>query len=219
LHAAKAFSDATIERTVERIYDLHCRYGSEVGEVVDDAIRQHAVEIREHRLPRDCLLRALIVENQTAVDRRPLGEVYQQKSSSGAQRYTDARDFRRTSRIELALDKHRRRVLIDGLGIVGTSAQFEMISILTTRHRSNIQAGLRPENYETVSNEKLMDELNVDSEPALVKRISEFRRNVSNLALEKWGMQLSRHAVIETRSGRGYRLNPDVIIIDIKELT
>jgi 7-cyano-7-deazaguanine synthase in queuosine biosynthesis len=218
LRAAKGFSDATIENTVARVYELHRRYGNEVGEVIDDAIRQHAVEIREHRLPRDCLLRALIVDDQTAVNRTPLEEIIAGETGTDTHRETDTRDFRRTSRIQLAFDKDRRLVVIDGLGIVGTSAQFEIVSILADQHRANIQAGLRPENYETVPNKKLMDELDVDSEPALVKRISEFRRNVSNLALENWGMQLSRHAVIETRSGRGYRLNPDVIIIDIREL-
>jgi hypothetical protein len=48
--------------------------------------------------------------------------------------------------------------------------------------------------------------------------ISDFRETVAKLALEKWGIQLSRHAVIETKSGKGYRLNPDVIIINMTEL-
>jgi 7-cyano-7-deazaguanine synthase in queuosine biosynthesis len=217
LHAAKAFSDATIESTVERIYDLHCRYGNEVGEVVDDAIRHRAVEIREHSLPPDCLLRALIAEDRTTVDRRPLGEIYLQESSRSAD--TDTRDFRRTSRILLALDEYRRLVLIDGLGVVGTTAQFEMISILADQYRADAREHLDPANRRYVSTGKQMDRLLMDSEEALRKRISQFRKNVSDLALAKWGLRLSRSAVIENKSGEGYRLSPYVIVIDASDIT
>jgi 7-cyano-7-deazaguanine synthase in queuosine biosynthesis len=217
MSAAKAFSDARIENTVTRIYELHCRYGNEVGEVVDDAIRQYAPQIREHSLARDCLLRALI-GNQTNLDRTPLGEVFAGESGSGTQGEGDARDFRRTSRIHLALDTDRERVVIDGLGVVGTRAQFEIVSILVRQHQTDIQAGIGPANRASVTKEELMEELNMDSEPALVRRISDFRENLSSLVLAKWGIQLSRHAVIETKSGKGYRLNPDVIIIDLREL-
>ena len=51
LEAAKAFSDETIEGAVRRTYELHRRYGNEIGEVIADAIRQYAVQIREHTLP------------------------------------------------------------------------------------------------------------------------------------------------------------------------
>jgi hypothetical protein len=154
------------------------------------------------------------------VDRTPLVEVFPAPSiSEGTQREGEVRDFRRTSRIHLALDTKRAEVVIDGLGVVGTSAQFEVVSILVHQHQTDVQTGLRPENRASVTKAKLMDELEMESEIALVKRISDFRETVSNLALKKWGIQLSRHAVIETKSGKGYRLNPDVIIINMKELT
>ena len=73
-------------------------------------------------------------------------------------------------------------------------------------------------NHAFVSSDTLTNQLNVDSEEALRKRISEFRRSVTNLAGTKWGMPLSRNAVIENRPGKGYRLNPNVVIVDPKEL-
>ena len=194
----KGFRVRLSRSDVQHAYELHQRYGNEVGRVIDDAIRQHAVEIREHRLLRDCLLRALIEEDQMTVDRTPLWAAFPGESSSSAQVVTDARDFRRTSRIQLALDRDRERVRIEGLGVVGTMAQFEIVSILVRQHKADFEAGLRLENRASVPNKQLMDELDMDSEPALIRRISDFRENLSKLALERWGIQLSRNAVIET---------------------
>ena len=63
-----------------------------------------------------------------------------------------------------------------------------------------------------------MEKLGVESELALRKRISEFRKSVYDLALEKWGVPLSRNALIQNRSGGGYRVNPDVVLIAPNEL-
>ena len=218
LQAANAFIDESTESFVQRSYALHYRYGNEVGQVVVDAIRQYAVEIREHTLPAGCLLRAVISEDRESVDRDPLGDAFPLESKTPYKGEADTRDFRHTSRIQLGLDKDRRKVVIEGLGTVGTNAQFEMISILAGQHRADTRAELRPGNYVFVSKETLMDQLGVDSEPALRKRISAFRKSVASLALDKWGIPLSRDAVIENRSAEGYRLNPDVVFIGSKEL-
>jgi 7-cyano-7-deazaguanine synthase in queuosine biosynthesis len=218
LVAAKAFSDETIEDAVQRTYELHCRYGNEVGKVIDDSIRQYAVAIREHTLPPGCLLRAVITDHRSGLDRTPLVGAFPSESSTPAQGEADARDFRHTSRIELALDRDRKQAVIDGLGDVGTSAQFELVAFLAEQHRADVRAELKPENHAFIPTATLMDQLGVDSEITLRKRISEFRKSVAKLALTNWGIPLDRNAVIENRSGGGYRLNPSVVIIDTKEL-
>ena len=148
----------------------------------------------------------------------PLGDPFASKSGTADQDKADIRDFRRTIRIQLALDIGRNQVVIDGLGDVGTSAQFEVVSILAAQYRSGSWSGARSKNYAFVATDTLMEELGVDSEAALRKRISEFRRCVADLALEKWGIPLSRNAVIENRTREGYRVNPDVVIIATDEL-
>jgi hypothetical protein len=217
--AAKAFFDEAIEGgAVQRIYELHCRYGNEVGEVIDNAIRQYAVEIREHTLPPGCLLRAVIADHQSEVDREPLGDPFPSESNRSGRGDADVRDLHHTSRIELALDKDRRQIIIDGLGDVGTSGQFELVSILADQHRADVRAELKPANHAFVPTESLMDQLGVDSQGALLRRISDFRKSVAKLALARWGLPLERNAVIENKNRRGYRLNPALVIIDPKEL-
>jgi len=184
LEAAKTFSDETIEGAVRRTYELHWRYGNEIGKVIADAIRQYAVEIREHTLPPGCLLRAAIMDQRPQA---PLGDPFASKSGTADQNKGDTRDFRRTVRIQLALDKGRKQVVIDGLGDVGTSAQFELVSVLAAQYRTDLRGELKPKNYAFVATDTLMEKLGVESELALRKRISEFRKSVYDLALEKWG--------------------------------
>ena len=64
----------------------------------------------------------------------------------------------------------------------------------------------------------LLDLLDIDSETALRQRISEFRKRVVELADERWGLPLGRDAVIENKFRAGYRLNPDVVLIDPAEI-
>jgi hypothetical protein len=98
LQAAKAFSGETVENTVERAYQLHRRYGEEVGRVIDDAIRQYAVQIRERTLPSGCLLRAVIRDNQPEIDRTPLGDYPQWECGRSRRGEPDTRDFGHISR-------------------------------------------------------------------------------------------------------------------------
>jgi 7-cyano-7-deazaguanine synthase in queuosine biosynthesis len=218
LQAARAFPEETVESFVQRSYELHCRYGSEVDQVIVDAIRQYAAEIRDHTLPPHCLLRAVTTDPRQEGDRRSLEDAFTPKTTEPDQDSADFRDFRRTSRILLALDTDRSQIAIDGLGDVGTSGQFEMMSILVEQYRADVRDELRPKNHAFVHKEKLMDRLGLDSEAALRKRISTFRKSVADLALEKWGISLTNNAVIENRSGEGYRLNPDVLLIATAEL-
>ena len=72
LRAARAFRDEGIDAAVQRTYELHCRYGSEIRKVIDDAIRNYAPNIREHTLAPGCLLRAVIADHKYEVDRTAL---------------------------------------------------------------------------------------------------------------------------------------------------
>jgi Queuosine biosynthesis protein QueC len=88
LEAAKTFSDETIEGAALRIYELHWRYGNEIGTVIADAIRQYAVHIREHTLPPGCLLRAAIMDQRSEV---PLGDPFASNSGTADQDKGDTR--------------------------------------------------------------------------------------------------------------------------------
>src|SRR5262245_7162775 len=219
LRAAKAFSGETIESVCQRAHDLHCRYGKEVRDVIAGAVRQYAGEISERTLRPGCLLRAVITGERMATDHTPADDPLSLEGGAPSAVDAGARVlFRRTTRIELALDEPRRQVIMVGLGDVGTSGQFEVISILADQYRTDLQAGLRLWDRGFVSNQALLDRLGIDSEPALRKRVSKFNQSVADLALEKWGLSLARSAVIESGSRRGYRLKPDVFIVDTKEL-
>jgi hypothetical protein len=92
------------------------------------------------------------------------------------------------------------------------------VSILVAQYRADRADELKPGNHRFVPAETLMDLLRIDSEVALRQRISEFRRRVVELARDRWGLPLGRDVVIENKFGAGYRLNPEVVVIDSAEI-
>lgn len=213
LRAARAFCDEGIDAAAQRTYELHCRYGREVGKVIDDAIRFYAPDIREQTLTPGCLLRAIIADYQYEIDRTALESPF----PSGVPQQDD-RDLARPARIELAFDDVRKQLVIDGLGDVGTRSHFELVSALLAQYRADRTAQRKSENYRFVPTQSLLDQLDIDSETALRQRISEFRKRVVVLASDQWGLPLGRDAVIENKFGAGYRLNPAVVLIDAAEI-
>jgi hypothetical protein len=131
---------------------------------------------------------------------------------------SDNRDFLRSTWLQLAVDGNRKQLVIDGLGDVGTEADFELVFILAARYREDRKAELKADNYQFVTIQRLMDALSIDDESALRQRISKFRRRLFDMANERWGMPLSRNAVVENKSGAGYRLNPGIRLINLSEV-
>ena len=213
LRAARAFRDEGVDAAVLRTYELHCRYGREIGKVIDDAIRIYAPDIREQTLAPGCLLRAIIADHQNEMHRTALESPF----PSGIPQQDD-RDLARPARIEVAFDDIRKQIVIDGLGDIGTRSHFELVSALLAQHRADRAAGRKPENYRCVPTQTLLDQLKIDNETALRQRISEFRKRVVELASDRWGLPLGRDAVIENKFGAGYRLNPAVVLIDAAEI-
>jgi hypothetical protein len=41
---------------------------------------------------------------------------------------------------------------------------------------------------------------------------------VQTIALDQWGLPLSKDAIVQTKSRAGFRLNPDVLLIDASEV-
>ena len=213
LRAAAAVRPGDTESFVQRAYDLHCRYGKEVGQVIDNAIRNYAPDIREKVLPPGCLLRAVIADDQFAVNRAPLAEPFPRADFE-----PDGRDLRHTTRIHLAFDEDGKRLMVEGLGHVGTTRQYELLLVLAAQHRQDREAELLPENFAFVLPTRLMDELQIDDEAAVRQLIGKFRRRAADLAQARWGLMLNRNAIVENRSRAGYRLNPEVLLVDISEL-
>ena len=213
LRAAAAVPPGDTDSFVQQAYDLHFRYGREVGQVIDNAIQLHAPNIREKTLPPGCLLRAVIADGQFAVNRAPLAEPYPHADFE-----PDVRDLRHSTRIHLAFDEDRKQLVVEGLGDVGTTRQYELLLVLAAQYRQDREAELLPENFAFVPSTRLMDELQIDDEAAVRQLIGKFRRRAADLAQARWGLMLNRNSIVENRSRAGYRLNPVVLLVDISEL-
>jgi hypothetical protein len=214
LGAAASVRSENVDAFVRNVYDLHCRYGREVGLVIDSAIRSYAPNIREKTLAPRCLLRAVIADGRIELDRAPLKDPFPREDPN-----PDVRDLRHSTQIQLAFDTDRKRIVLEGLGSVGTAGQYVLLSVLAAQYRLDRQAELLPRNHMFVSIAELMDRLNVDNETAVRQQIAKLRKVAADLAEERWGLVLGRDAIIENRSGAGYRLNPAVLLVDINELT
>ena len=210
-----AFAGAPPESIVRQAYELHHRYGVEVRGVLEDAFRQHAPEIIGKTLAPSCLLEAVVADGRIDIDSSPLPD--ERAGLGHAQTELDTRDYRHSSQILLALDEDRRRILIDGIGEVGTASDFDLVGILVDQHRRDRAAELRPDSFKFVPTEALLDALAVDEVP-LRQRISKFRKRIRERAREHLGVPLSKDAVIQNKSRSGYRLNPAVHLIDPGEV-
>jgi hypothetical protein len=213
--ALNAFGGELPDVIGRRTFELHRRYGAEVRSVLEHAVRQYAPELIDKVLAPESLLRAVLSDNRLGIAAVSPHICFVQTTSDPG--LEDSRDFRRTSEIRLVLDSARRQVVIDGMGDVGTPSDFELLAVLATQYRLDRAAELKPENHKYVPTSALIEELGIQ-EHSLRQRLAKFRRRAATIALDRWGLPLSKDAIVQTKPWTGFRLNPDVLLIDASEV-
>jgi hypothetical protein len=190
------------ERTdtvASRILDLHRRHASAVCHVFDEAIKAHAADFREGKLPATCLL-SLVVGQQDGE-----GAGVEQPVAVEQPAATD-------TEIRIAIDEKADRVSFDRWGEVrGTSAA--LIIALAEPFRRATREEQAPERYPFTKTSNLMSQLRCDDAEALRRRVLRCRNKVTQLAAHAGDPRPSIEAVIESSQWHGYRLNPSRVRI------
>jgi hypothetical protein len=192
----------------EHIFDLHRRHAAAICTVFDGAIRSHAAQLRERSLPSSCLLSLIVAQHE-------------EDAVTGYPDRSQILDRTITTRpeIRMAIDEKRKRVIFDGWGeIKGVGA--ELLIFLAGLHRQAIRDEVAPEGYPFAQTSNMLNELCINSEASLRRRMLRCRKQIEKLATNAGGRPPSIDDVIENYQWRGYRLNPDVVrIVAITELS
>lgn len=161
------FSEAT-DTVARRIFELHRRHAAIVCGVFDAAIASHAPQLREGRLPVDCLL-------SLVVSQREGGSLYPLQSSVPRQATAPG------SEIRLAIDTGRKRIVLDRWGEL-TEVKASLLIALADPFRRAVRDELAPEHYPFTKTSKLMNQTNCNSDETLRRRIMQCRDKIAELA-------------------------------------
>jgi 7-cyano-7-deazaguanine synthase in queuosine biosynthesis len=195
--------------------DIFRRHGEFVRSVFIQAASDHAADLIDHALPDSCLLRIAIRTPGMEFDDAPIDAV----------RHNDLLDecagtvaIANDDRIRLAVDSHRKQIVIDGLGALTSPTEYRIVSVLVDLFREDIRAERAPENFRTLSAEKLAEEASSTGDQSGRKAVSRLRRKIAEEYRKLYGGPLERDAVIENVWGQGYRINPSVRIVSPSQL-
>lgn len=203
---AVSFFKESADKVGGRIFDLYQRHASAVCDVFDRAIASHAGELREGKLPPDCLLSLVLGmrEGETAYPEK--GRAIEQQTFAEPE-------------IRMAIDEHQKRVVFDRWGeIKGVGAA--LLIALVEPFRQATRDELAPEHYPFIKTSELMHQTNCDSDETLRRRVFRCRNKITKLAAKVGDPPPWIDAVIENNQWHGYRLNPDrVRIVAISEVS
>ena len=113
--------------------------------------------------------------------------------------------------IKFAVNFDGARVVFD-CGATLTRSSFQIVRCLLPAFHRGQQAGRGNVGFEFVSAAKLAEMLHV-TEPSLRQAIGRMRDDLSTQFRNRAGVAIDIGAVIENRTGRGYRLNPYLLLL------
>ncbi len=191
------------------------RHGDAVREIFVNATKEHAAALFDKTLPESSLLRTWYESAGPEMD-----ETYRAKLERPAVEAPNGNviDEIETFVVLLALDEKRQRVLIDGIAPIDGPTNYRVISVLAKRHREDREAERLPENYRTIRAAELAHEASVTCDTAGRQAVSRLRGRLTREFAALYPPGLPQDAVIENVHGKGYRLNPNVRIVDQNEL-
>jgi hypothetical protein len=190
--------------------DLHHRHASNVRRVLASGFRDQAAALAARTLPASCLLRLVAATPQALGMQAELAEA--------ATPASDERDFSRSSQVRIAMDEQSRRIVLEkGRTLEGPSA-FDLLNLLVEAALEDRAKQRAPENHRFLSAVSLTKPLGVTL-PTLRRAVFRIRRRVAEIFDADAGISMSSDALIQNDPWKGYRLNPQVMILRLDELT
>jgi hypothetical protein len=194
------------------LFDLHRRHGESVFSVLEDGVRNHAADILAGTLPPHSLLAMAISRSGELALVAPVGSEPAQEMQAD-----DSVDHGRSTELRMAIDSGKKRVVLEGMKALTGRKSFRLLKALTDRYVQDRDAGRSPNNYAFFNAKDLAGHLHVE-EASLRKQVSRLRKAVSRDFQLKYDVPLTHDVLIETKEWHGYRLNPNVRILDPAEI-
>jgi 7-cyano-7-deazaguanine synthase in queuosine biosynthesis len=211
--AIHGFPGTAADDVVRFVYELHQRHAADVVAVLVSGVRNHAEDLVGHRLADSCILRLAVDEKGTAV------QMPNAVTEEPRERYAGSiqQRFEQTLDIEMALPADGRAVVFSNAGkLVGRAAR-QLLDRLVGPYFEDQKAQRPIDKCRFMCAPDLAKTLEIEEE-TLRRRVSLFRKRVAKLFQEQCGLPLTADAVIETKERSGYRLNPRVRVVALKDI-
>jgi hypothetical protein len=194
------------EENAARVHELHHRHGQTVRAVIDRELAHHATLTKSLSLPETSLLMLI----QSSAVRLPTTDPVEAEPPASEQAAADrSRTLERP--LVFAIDEKRRAILFRG-GVEIRGAGFELVKALAVEFRDDVTSARARDEFRFVEAETLAGRLRIDQQ-GLRQRVTRFRATVEKRFLEAFDAQLADDDVIQNDPGRGYRLNPYLLLV------
>ncbi|MEJ0019744.1 MAG: 7-cyano-7-deazaguanine synthase [Acetobacteraceae bacterium] len=191
------FSESS-DQVASRIFGLYQRHTASVCNIFDAAAKSRVSELREGRLPTDCLI-SLVLGQRTGEAAYPVAPPDSVRTGNAG------------SHIVITIDPQRRSIAIDRWGeLKGGNAR--MVIALGDTFRNAARDELRPQDYPFTQTAVLAGQLGWQEE-TLRRCVLRCRAELGKMAERAGDASPPDNAVIESLQRHGYRLNPDRVRI------
>ena len=200
------------EENAAKLHELHRRHGQTVEAVINRELAHHATLTRCLSLPETSLL--MLIQSP-AVRLPATPDPAETEQSASEQAAVDCSQSLERPLI-FAIDKKRGRVLFrDGVEIGGVS--FQLVAKLAIEFMEDMTASRPRDEFRFVKAETLAGRVGID-EQGLRQQITRFRRSIEKKFLKAFDVQLADDDVVQNEPGRGYRLNPYLLLVQPGQL-
>jgi 7-cyano-7-deazaguanine synthase in queuosine biosynthesis len=212
--AASCINGKSTDEVMEATLSMHRRHAEAVVSVLETGFKIHGGKLADQTLPPSCLLRIVAGVGAGLQDtpiRDPTEQAHSQEGTP------DARDFRITSEVYLAINPEKQQVMIRGIPPLTGHATYALIEHLVAVYEKDRTLRRAPENHKFVPAKELGSRLSIE-DASLRRCVLRVRRRVANLFEGHCGLTLAEDAVIESMAWRGYRINPNVRVVASEEI-
>lgn len=105
-----------------------------------------------------------------------------------------------------------------GLTTIEGTTSYRLLTFLIKRFERDQSDKKRPEDYQVSHPKELSNLLGLEDSGAVRSMLRRMRKKLSAEFERKYGLTLSKDAVVENVHGKGYRINPNVRILDVKNI-
>lgn len=205
---ALPFLPGNADENLSAIWHLHRRHGAEVVSVFEAELREKATIRDQLSLSAASLLALVIRPTVPLLIRRDPTEDEPPASTQAAADLTDYT----SKQIRFAIDDERREVLFEQ-GICLKNNSYRLVAELAKEFREDMHACRTQEEYRFVAVGDLADRLGKNADEDVRQQVRRVRRALDNEFRGTLGRLLGIDDIIENRQGRGYRLNPGLLLI------
>ena len=195
------------EENAGKLHDLHRRHGQMVETVINRELGHHATLTKSLSLPQTSLL--MLIQSSAVRLPATVDPAEMEPPASEQAAVDSSRSLERP--LVFAIDEKRRRVLFRG-GIEIRGAGFYLVNELAVEFVEDVTSARGPENFRFIGTEDLADRVGIDQQ-GLRQRITRLRDTIERKFLETLDVQLADDDVIQNDPGRGYRLNPYLLLV------